>query len=61
MDWAIKKEHTTRLTGTIQRTATQIIEVVETRLLGEHTEDQGTDEPLPVPTAAIAKRAPVSV
>lgn len=47
----------TRLMDTIQKTAAQIIEVVETRLLGEHTEDLGTDEPLP--TAVIAERAPV--
>jgi hypothetical protein len=51
----------TRLMDTIQKTVAQIIEVVETCLLGEHTEDQGTDEPLPAPTMVIAERTPVGV
>jgi hypothetical protein len=45
---------------TIQKTAAQITEVVETRLLGEHTEDQGTDESLPISTASLLS-APVGV
>jgi hypothetical protein len=51
----------TRLMDTIQKTAAQIIEVVETRLLGERTESQATDEALPVPTAISADRALVGV
>ena len=51
----------TRLMDTIQKTATQIIEVVETRLLGERTESQETDEALPIPTAITADRALVGV
>ena len=46
---------------TIQKTAAQIIEVVETRLLGERTESQETDEVLPIPTAITADCAPVGV
>jgi hypothetical protein len=51
----------TRLMDTIQKTATQIIEVVETRLLGERTESQETDEALPSPTTITADRALVGV
>jgi hypothetical protein len=51
----------TRMMGMIQKTAAQIIEVVETRLLGERTESQETDEALPIPTAITADRALVGV
>ena len=36
----------TRLMDTIQKTAAQIIEIVETRLIGEHTESAETEEVL---------------
>src|SRR5215213_4030173 len=51
----------TRLMDTIQKTATQIIEVVETRLLGERSESQEIDEALPIPTAITADCALVDV
>src|SRR4051794_20401309 len=51
----------TRLMDTIQKTATVIIEVIETRLLGERTESQETDEALPFPTAITTDRVLVGV
>jgi len=36
---------------TIQKTAAQIIQVTETRLLGEHAESTETEEVAPIPAA----------
>ena len=44
----------TRLMDTIQKTAAQIIEAIETRLLGEHTESEVSEEAPGPPTARLA-------
>src|SRR5262245_6245054 len=47
----------TRLMDTIQKTAAQIIEIVETRLLGEHIESTETEEVAHIPVALSHDRA----
>lgn len=47
----------TRLMDTIQKTAAQIIEVIETRLLGEHGDGEATEGAPPNPAVLNADRA----
>jgi len=51
----------TRLMDTIQKTAAQIIEVVETRLLGERAETEETEEAPDIPAALSDARALIGV
>ena len=44
----------TRLMDTIQKTAAQIIEAVEARLLGEHSESEEAEKAPDIPTARLA-------
>jgi hypothetical protein len=51
----------TRLMDTIQKTAVQIIEAIETRLLGEHEDGEATEEASGIPAALSDDRALVDV
>ena len=42
---------------TIQKTALQVIEVIETRLLSEHEDDEATEEASGIPAALSNDRA----
>jgi hypothetical protein len=50
----------TRLMDTIQKTAAQIIEVVETRLLGEHGDGEETEEAPHIPATLSDDRVLIS-
>ena len=51
----------TRLMDTIQKAAAQIIEVIETRLLGEYGDGEATDEAPHIPATLSDDRALVGV
>lgn len=51
----------TRLMDTIQKTAAQIIEIIETRLLGKHDDGEATEEAAGIPAALSNNRALMGV